>query len=111
MTKQTMKDALAASLRAEPPTVAERMARAEVYFEPPAPPARPKVIRDGFTMPARDYALITQVQATGLQAGVSATKSEVLRAGLQLLSQLPPADLARVLRGVEKVKPGRTAKL
>ena len=109
MTKQTMKDVLAASLRAEPPTVAERLARAEAYFEAPAPPAREKVIRDGFTMPASDYGLIAQVQVASLQVGVSVTKSEVLRAGLQVLSQLPLAELTQVLRGLEKVKTGRTA--
>lgn len=109
MTKKTMKDALAASLRAEPPTVAERVARAEAYFEAPSPPAREKVIRDGFTMPASDYALIAQVQATSLQAAISVTKSEVLRAGLQVLRRLPLAELTQVLRELEKVKTGRAA--
>jgi len=109
MTKKTMKDALAASLRAELPTVAERVARAEAYFEAPAPPAREKVIRDGFTMPASDYALIAQVQATSLQAAISVTKSEVLRAGLQVLRRLPLAELTQVLRELEKVKTGRAA--
>jgi hypothetical protein len=110
MTKKTMKDALAASQRAEPPTMAERVARLEAYFEAPAPPAREKVIRDGFTMPASDYALIAQVQATSLQARISVTKSEVLRAGLQVLSRLPLAELTQVLRELEKVKTGRAAR-
>ena len=117
MTKQTLKDALGADLQARPTAPDTRFTRAEAYFTPPASPAsepsrspaRAKVIRDGFTMPASDYALIAQLQTTALQAGLSVTKSEVLRAGLQVLSQLTETALTQALRGVEKVKTGRAA--
>jgi hypothetical protein len=118
MAKQTLKEALGADLQSVPTSTDSRFARAEAYFATPKPPThqsrpdttRAKVRRDGFTMPVSDYALIAHIQAASLQAGLSVTKSEVLRAGLQVLSQLPPAELARVLRGLEKVKTGRTAK-
>ena len=115
MAKQTLKDALRADLQARPTSPDQRFTRAEAYFAPPAPvappsPARAKVVRDGFTMPASDYALIAQLQAAGLQAGLRVTKSEVLRAGLQVLSQLTEAELTQALRGLERVKTGRTAK-
>jgi hypothetical protein len=118
MAKQTLKEALGADLQALPTSPDTRFARAEAYFTPPTPPAsgpplspeRAKVVRDGFTMPASDYALIAQLQTTALQAGLSVTKSEVLRAGLQVLSQLPDAALTQALRGLEKVKTGRAAK-
>ena len=117
MAKQTLKDALGADLQARPTSPDTRFARAEAYFAPPAPPAsmpppspaRAKVVRDGFTMPASDYALIAQLQTTALQAGLSVTKSEVLRAGLQVLRQLTEAELTQALRGLEKVKTGRAA--
>jgi len=115
MAKRVMKEALGASLRAEQQATTDRFARAEAYFdtrEPrpapaAAPPAREKVIRDGFTMPAGDYALIAQVQALGLQAGLHVTKSAVLRAGLHALLQLSPEALQQLLLGLEKVKTGR----
>jgi hypothetical protein len=115
MAKQTLKDALGADLLARPTTSDTRFTRAEAYFsspasEPPVSPERAKVVRDGFTMPASDYALIAQLQTTALQAGLSVTKSEVLRAGLQVLSQLTAVDLTQALRGLEKVKTGRAAK-
>ena len=118
MAKQTLKEALGADLQAVPTSTDPRFARAEAYFAAPESPTpqrrsdtvRPKVRRDGFTMPASDYALIAHIQAASLQAGMSVTKSEVLRAGLQVLSQLPPPELTRVLRELEKVKTGRTAK-
>lgn len=117
MAKPTLKDALGADLLARSTAPDPRFARAEAYLsppvlpasEPPVSPARAKVVRDGFTMPASDYALITQLQRAALHAGLSVTKSEVLRAGLQVLSQLPADALTQALRGLEKVKTGRAA--
>lgn len=117
MAKQTLKEALGADLQARPTAPDTRFTRAEAYLSPPAPPApepsrppeRAKVVRDGFTMPAGDYALIAQLQTTALQAGLSVTKSAVLRAGLQVLSQLTDTALLQALRGLEKVKTGRAA--
>lgn len=118
MAKQTLKDALGADLLARPPAPDTRFARAEAYFSSPTSPAaeepshqpeRAKVVRDGFTMPASDYALIAQLQNAALQAGLSVTKSEVLRAGLQVLSQLTEVEFTQALRGLEKVKTGRAA--
>ena len=117
MAKQDLKAALGASLRAEQKAVVERFAKADAYFQgrehgasrAAEAPAREKVIRDGFTMPASDYSLIAQVQATSLQAGLSITKSEVLRAGLHALSTMSLTELKEVLNRLEKVKVGRQA--
>ena len=66
-----------------------------------------KVIRDSFTMPSRDYKKITQLREKCLKAGLSATKIEILRAGLHALESMTVEDLRRVVQSVEKVKPGR----
>lgn len=97
----------------------ERLAKADAYFhtqeahtgrvDSPSAAAE-KVIRDGFTMPADDYALIAQLQATSLEAGLAVSKSAVLRAGLHALKAMSPEDLCQVLAALEKVKPGRPAK-
>ncbi len=119
MAPQDRKAALTASLHAEHQAVQERLAKADAYFQtqeahtgPAAPPspAPEKVMRDGFTMPADDYALIAQLQATGLESGLAVSKSAVLRAGLHALKALSAADLRQVFATVEKVKPGRPAK-
>lgn len=68
-----------------------------------------KVIRDSFTMPSRDYKKITQLRAKCLKAGLSVTKSEILRAGLHALEGLSLEKLREVMQSVEKVKPGRPA--
>ncbi len=124
MTHGNMREALQASVRGEEDAIGERFAKAEAFFagrEQPlvqdngsspasTKPIREKVIRDGFSMPAEDYQLIAELQSVCLQAGISATKSEVLRAGLHALCALPPAQLKELVRGLEKVKQGRPGK-
>ena len=119
MAPKDLKAALTASLHAEHQAVQERLAKADASFQTQEAhtgqaatpsPAPAKVLRDGFTMPADDYALIAQLQATGVQAGVVVSKSEVLRAGLHALKSLSAADLRQVFAALEKVKPGRPAK-
>src|SRR6266700_1356515 len=119
MAQRDMKAALTASLHAEHQAVQERLAKADAYFQtqeaPTGPAAAPapapeKVMRDGFTIPAEDYALIAQLQATGLEAGLAVSKSAVLRAGLHALKAMSPDARRQVFAALEKVKPGRPPK-
>ena len=66
-----------------------------------------KVIRDSFTMPLADYELIGVLKQRCIAVGVAIKKSELLRAGLATLEQLPLESLARVVAAVETVKTGR----
>lgn len=122
-----MKTALSTSLQSEQKAVEERFARAETVLaarsvgaEPivpvvetprPTPPALavPKVVRDSFTMPEADYALIGELRARLLRCGVASTKAEMLRAGLQLLAALSEEELQEAVAGLAKVRTGRPA--
>ncbi|HTR57980.1 MAG TPA: hypothetical protein VMM27_07380 [Casimicrobiaceae bacterium] len=78
----------------------------------PVPPkqghAKPaKVIRDSFTMPHADYEMIGALKQRCLGLGVAMKKSELLRAGLAVLRQLPDERLLEVVAAVESVKTGR----
>lgn len=66
-----------------------------------------KVIRDSFSFPEPDYRKISELKKTCLANGVHVKKSEVLRAGLYLLSQLNLDELKQVVEKVEKIKTGR----
>ncbi len=68
------------------------------------------VVRDSFTMPQAEYALIAALKARTLQGGRHAKKSELLRAGLQLLSQLDDAALSKTLDALPPIKVGRPKK-
>ena len=70
-------------------------------------PSSNMVVRDGFSMPDHDYQLIEiLIKKAGL-LGHSINKSEVLRAGLQILSKLNEGGFSEALQGVVKIKPGR----
>ncbi|BBJ00678.1 hypothetical protein FGKAn22_23700 [Ferrigenium kumadai] len=69
-----------------------------------------KVVRDSFTMPENEYRKIAEIKEACLKAGLPVKKSEVLRAGLQVLAGLSAAQLKRALGGLEKIKTGRPKK-
>lgn len=66
-----------------------------------------KLVRDSFTMPAADFALIAQLKDRALVFQRPAKKSELLRAGLQVLQALDDAKLRKALDALEPLKPGR----
>lgn len=70
-------------------------------------PLKTKVIRDSFSFPEHDYRKISELKKAYLAAGIHVKKSEVLRAGLYLLTQLSPDELKKTIEKVEKVQTGR----
>jgi hypothetical protein len=67
-------------------------------------------VRDSFTFPESDYAVIDVLKARALAAGREVKKSEILRAALAALSALPLEEPLRTLDGVERIKTGRPTK-
>lgn len=74
------------------------------------PRQRARVVRDGFTMPEGDFALIAVLKARALSAHREARKSELLRAGLHALAALDAAGLVAALEALEPLKVGRPKK-
>lgn len=68
---------------------------------------KPKLVRDSFTMPEQEYALLGHVKKACLKAGFEVKKSELLRIGVALISQLDMATLQSVLAGLPQLKAGR----
>jgi hypothetical protein len=73
----------------------------------PAPLARPRLVRDSFTMPEQEYAVLATVKQACLKAGFEVRKSELLRIGVALLGQLDTASLRAVLDSLPQLKTGR----
>lgn len=69
-----------------------------------------KVVRDSFTMPQGEYQQIADIKAASLKAGMHVKKSEVLRAGLKVLSALTAAELKILLDSLDKIPTGRPKK-
>lgn len=66
-----------------------------------------KVIRDSFSFPEQDHHKITELKKICLAAGVHVKKGEILRAGLNILTDLNLTDLLLAVEKVEKVQTGR----
>ncbi|MDP1679872.1 MAG: hypothetical protein Q8L02_07140 [Candidatus Nitrotoga sp.] len=76
----------------------------------PTKAKKAKLVRDSFTMPELEYALITVLKKRCLDAGVSAKKSEILRAAVANLARLSDTSLLAAVRRLEVIKTGRPAK-
>jgi hypothetical protein len=69
--------------------------------------ARPVLVRDSFTMPEQEYAVLAEVKQACLRAGIDVKKSELLRIGVALLGQVDVATLKSVLAALPQLKTGR----
>ena len=73
-------------------------------------PAKPKLVRDSFTLPENDYALFAGLKQRALKGGVEIKKSELLRAGLAMLARANDAEFLAAVSLVERIKTGRPKK-
>jgi len=69
-----------------------------------------KLVRDSFTMPETEYAVIAELKKRCLKAGVSAKKSEILRAAVAGLVKLSDSAVVTAIRRLDVIKTGRPAK-
>src|SRR5262245_57069421 len=99
---------------AKPRPVVKRAPAAQAAAAPPPPPSkpakRPRLVRDGFTMPEDDFALIAALKARALAQRRETKKSEVLRAGLHALAALDDKALVAALGRLQPLKTGRPKK-
>ena len=120
MEKKTVKPASqsklktsAAKVKAATPPAAKRVpfkgaaVPTEVSTKTEKKPKKSKVIRDSFTMPRGEYAKIDELKSLGLTVGVAAKKSELLRAGLILLTKLTSTELKAAIKALDSVRTGR----
>ena len=101
-----------ASTKAAPKAVekTEAPVKAKPVKEKKVIAKKPKLVRDSFTFPETDYALIATLKQRALTSGKEVKKSEILRAGLVALAALPEKELLVALDGVARLKPGRPNK-
>lgn len=117
--KATAKPAAKTPAAKTPAPVPAKPVAVKTTAPAPAPkaaaPAKPpkikaKLVRDSFTMPASDFALIAVLKERALGFKRPTKKSELLRAGLQSLAGLNSTSLQAALNGLAPLKPGRPKK-
>ncbi|MDY7579674.1 hypothetical protein RGU70_15265 [Herbaspirillum sp. RTI4] len=89
---------------AKPAKAAKPVAVAEVKIK------KIKQIRDSFTMPESEYAVIADVKRVSLKAGFEIKKSDLLRIGIQLIKGLDVAKLKELHGKLLPLKAGRPKK-
>ena len=73
-------------------------------------PKKPKLVRDSFTIPKTEYAVLDELKQRAAKLGAPAKKSEVLRAGIKALAAMDNVDYLTALAAVPAIKTGRPAK-
>jgi hypothetical protein len=89
------------------PVKAEPVAKKSAVPAKPAPEPKPKLVRDSFTMPKAEYAVIEHLKRRASVLERPAKKSELLRAGIKTLNTLSDQALLAALRAVPTIKTGR----
>jgi hypothetical protein len=121
-----MKDSLMPTSRKKPvaakPASAKRAAKTAAKPAPLPPPhpvqaakkeakeKKPKLVRDSFTIPKPEYAVLEALKQRAAQAGAPSKKSEVLRAGIKALAGLSDTAFLAAMKAVPSLKTGRPAK-
>jgi len=82
-------------------------AKAAVVPTGKPPKTKHKLVRDSFTMPQSDFELIDVLKQRAMNFRHAVKKSELLRAGLQVLAALPDVQLEKVLARITPLKTGR----
>lgn len=83
---------------------------AKPKVEKPAKEKKPKLVRDSFTIPKPEYAVLDDLKARSNRLASPAKKSELLRAGIKALAAMSDAAFQAALRAVPAIKTGRPTK-
>ena len=88
----------------------KREARPDAAAGKTEKPKKPKLVRDSFTMPKGEYAVLDEMKLRAAKLGRPTKKSEVLRAGVQALAAMSDAAFLAAVGAVPAIKTGRPAK-
>ena len=86
-------------------------ARPEAASDKAAKAKKPKLVRDSFTIPKDEYAVLDELKLRAAKLGRPTKKSEVLRAGVQALAAMGDAAFLATVGAVPAIKTGRPAKV
>ena len=104
--KPAKKPAAAPAAKAAPPAKPPKADKADKAEKA----KKPKLVRDSFTIPKNEVAVLDDLKLRAARLGRPAKKSEVLRAGIMALAAMGDAAFLATVTGVPAVKTGRPAK-
>ena len=107
-TKQSVGAAKAPAKPTVKPT-AKPVAKASAKDTPPRPVKlkKPKMVRDSFTFPKDEYAVLDGLKMRAAKLGSPAKKTELLRAGIKAIAAMQDTAFLAALKSVPSLKTGR----
>ena len=94
---------------AKPAPAAAEKARPKANRKAEAGKRGDKVMRDGYTIPKAEHAVLQALKDRAVRLGRPAKKSEVLRAGVMALAAMTDAGFKAAIARVPPLKTGRPA--
>lgn len=73
-------------------------------------PKKIKMVRDSFTIPKLEYLMLETLKLRAGALGHSVKKSELVRAGIKVLSAMPDSHFSNAIKAIQTLKTGRPAK-
>ena len=71
---------------------------------------KPKMVRDSFTFPKAEYAVLESLKMRAAKLDSPAKKTELLRAGIKAIAAMQDTAFVAALKSVPSLKTGRPAK-
>jgi hypothetical protein len=71
---------------------------------------KPKLVRDSFTFPKAEYAVLAELKQRALKLAHPIKKGELVRAGIQAMAGMTDASFLMALKAVPTIKTGRPKK-
>lgn len=66
-----------------------------------------KLVRDSFTIPKTEFAVIEELKQRAVRLALPTKKSELIRAGIKALAAMSDASFSKSLKAVPAIKTGR----
>jgi hypothetical protein len=120
------KVAVKAPVKAQPKAASKPVAKPVTKVKPVAKPAakpavkvavvkatkakKPKMVRDSFTFPKDEYAVLDALKLRAAKLGRPAKKTELLRAGVKAIAAMSDVAFLAAMQAVPSLKTGRPAK-
>lgn len=86
---------------------ASKSTEGQIPVGKPVKAKKPKLVRDSFTMPKVEYAVIESLKLRATALTLPAKKSELLRAGIKALAAMSDIDFTSAMSAVPTLKTGR----
>lgn len=71
---------------------------------------KPKMVRDSFTFPKAEYAVLDELKQRAVKLAQPIKKGELLRAGIKALTSMSDAAFLQAIKAVPAIKTGRPKK-